>query len=206
MSSSKKGISAHQLHRTLEVTYKTAWFLAHRFREAKREWNVTGGMGGSSKVVEADETYIGGKWKNDCATKPLPEKESVVSLVEQDGKVRSFHVEKVNAPTFCPILVTHINRASASMTDEARVYKNMGKEFNYHGTVNHLINEYVCCSGFIHTNRVEGYFSILKRGITGIYQHCSPQHLKRYLCDFDFRYNERHVTDMERTGKALEGI
>jgi transposase-like protein len=206
MSSSKKGISAHQLHRTLEVTYKTAWFLAHRIREAMREGKVPGGMGGSGKVVEADETYIGGKWKNAHATRPLPEKEPVVSLVERDGKVRSFHVDRVNAHTLRPILVTRINRASALMTDEARVYKKMGKEFNYHGTVNHSINEYVRCGSFIHTNTVEGYFSILKRGITGIYQHCSQQHLKRYLCEFDFRYNERHVTDMERTGKALEGI
>lgn len=206
MCSSKKGISAHQLHRTLEVTYKTAWFMAHRIREAMREGTVPGGLGGQNKVVEADETYVGGKAKNAKNGAPIPVKEPVISLVERDGKVRSFHVPAVSRDTLEPILFTQMSRKSYLMTDEASVYKSSGKEFSGHGTVNHSINEYVRHGGFMHTNTVEGYFSIFKRGIAGVYQHCSQQHLKRYLCEFDFRYNERGVTDHERTEKALGGI
>lgn len=206
MCSSKKGISAHQLHRTLEVTYKTAWFMAHRIREAMREGTIPGGLGGQNKVVEVDETYVGGKAKNAKNGAPIPTKEPVISLVERDGKVRSFHLPAVSRETLEPILFTQMDRKSYLMTDEAGVYKKIGKEFAGHGTVNHSINEYVRHGGFMHTNTVEGYFSIFKRGITGVYQHCSQQHLKRYLCEFDFRYNERGVTDLERTDKALEGI
>jgi transposase-like protein len=205
MCASKKGISAHQLHRTLEVTYKTAWFMAHRIREAMREGTLPSGLGGQNKVVEVDETYVGGKAKNAKRGAPIPEKEPVISLVERDGAVRSFHLPSVSSATLAPILRTQIDRKSYLMTDEANVYKSVGKEFTGHGTVNHSIDEYVRGT-FWHTNTVEGYFSILKRGITGVYQHCSQQHLKRYLCEFDFRYNERSVTDMERTDKALEGI
>ncbi len=206
LCSSKKGISAHQLHRTLEVTYKTAWFMAHRIREAMREGTVPGGLGGQNKVVEVDETYVGGKAKNAKNGAPIPTKEPVISLVERGGKVRSFHVPSVSRDTLEPILFTQMSRKSYLMTDEARVYKKIGDEFSGHGTVNHSINEYVRHGGFMHTNTVEGYFSIFKRGMTGVYQHCSQQHLKRYLCEFDFRYNERGVTDMERTDKALTGI
>lgn len=205
MASSKKGISAHQLHRTLEVTYKTAWFLSHRIREAMREGSIPGGMGGQNKVVEADETFVGGKAKNAKRGAPIPTKEPVLTLVERDGPVRSFHLPAVSRNTLRPILVTQIDRKSYLMTDENAAYKRVGKEFSGHGTVNHSIDEYVRGT-FWHTNTVEGYFSILKRGITGVYQHVSQQHLKRYLGEFDFRYNYRKATDSERAGEALRGI
>ncbi|MEP4380357.1 MAG: IS1595 family transposase [Alphaproteobacteria bacterium] len=208
MCSSKKGVSAHQLHRTLEVTYKTAWFLAHRIREAMREGKVPGGLGGDNKVVEADETFVGGKAKNAHNSKPIPPKEAVFSLVERDGRVSSHHVAAVNARTLRPILVTHVDRKSYLMTDEARQYVKMGEEFSGHGSVNHSIEEYVRGT-FWHTNTIESYFATLKRGIGGTYQHVSQQHLKRYLGEFDFRYNYRaalEVDDTERTEKALSGI
>ena len=206
LTASKKGVSSHQLHRMLGVTYKTAWFMAHRIREAMRETNPDP-VGGQNKVVEADETYIGGKARN-RAFAPPPPKEPVFSLVERDGKVRSFHVQKVNSKTLRPILVQFADRKSYLMTDESNVYTKAGREFSGHGTVNHSINEYVR-GGFWYTNTVENYFSILKRGITGVYQHVSQQHLKRYLGEFDFRYNERiglGVTDEQRRDKALKGI
>ena len=204
---SKKGMSAHQLHRMLGVTYKTAWFMAHRIREAMRDNPDLGPLGGPNKVVEADETFVGGKAKN-RAFGPPPKKEAVFALVERDGKMHSFHVPAVNAKTLRPILVTQIDRKSYLMTDEAGSYVKVGREFVGHGTVNHSIQEYVR-GGFWHTNTVENYFSILKRGITGVYQHVSQQHLKRYLGEFDFRYNERiglGTSDDERADKALKGI
>ncbi|MDW3206834.1 MAG: IS1595 family transposase [Alphaproteobacteria bacterium] len=204
LTSSKKGMSAHQLHRMLGVTYKTAWFMAHRIREGMRDFNP-GPMGGQNKVVEADETYVGGKAKNAKKGKPVPKKEAVFSLVERDGKVRSFHVPSVSRNTLRPILVSQIDRKSYLMTDEAGVYRSPGREFAGHGTVNHSIDEYVRGT-FWHTNTIEGYFAILKRGITGVYQHVSQKHLKRYLGEFDFRYNERDLTDTERTIAALKGI
>ncbi len=204
INASKKGISAHQMHRMLGVTYKTAWFMMHRVREAMRE-NSTDGLGGQNKVIEADETYVGGKAKNAKRGAPIPTKEPVVSLVERDGKVRSFHLPNVNRNNLRTVLVTQIDRKSYLMTDDAGYYKRTGKEFSGHGTVNHSIDEYVR-GGFWHTNTVEGYFSILKRGITGTYQHVSQQHLKRYLGEFDFRYNYRKVTDAERTVVAFKGI
>lgn len=208
MTSSKKGISAHQLHRTLEITYKSAWFLAHRIREAMRDGDLSGGLGGENKVVEADETYVGGKAKN-RAYREAPKKEAVVALVERNGEVRSFHMPSVTAKNLRPVLVTQIERKSYLMTDEAPVYKKTGKEFAGHGTVNHSINEYVRHGGFKHTNTVEGYFSILKRGINGVFQHVSQQHLKRYLGEFDFRYNTRSALgfdDAQRSVEALRGI
>ena len=191
----------------LGVTYKTAWFMAHRIREAMRDNPDLGPLGGANKVVEADETFVGGKAKN-RAFGPPPKKEAVFALVERDGKMHSFHVPAVNAKTLRPILVTQIDRKSYLMTDEAGSYVKVGREFVGHGTVNHSIQEYVR-GGFWHTNTVENYFSILKRGITGVYQHVSQQHLKRYLGEFDFRYNERiglGTSDDERADKALKGI
>ena len=202
---SKKGMSAHQLHRMLGVTYKTAWFMAHRIREAMRDNpDLSGPIGGENKTVEADETFVGGKAKNRAYRKPR-KKEAVFALVEREGRVRSFHVPRVNAKTLRPILVTQIDRKSYLMTDEAGQYIKVGREFAGHGTVNHSIEEYVR-GGFWHTNTIENYFSILKRGINGVYQHVSQKHLKRYLGEFDFRYNTRDVADAERATEALRGI
>ncbi len=203
---SKKGMSTHQLHRMIVVSYKSTWFMMHRLREAMREGKMPGGLGGANKVVEADETYVGGKARNRKGK--VPPKEAAFALVERKGKVRSFHVPAVNAKTLRPILVTQVSRKSYLMTDDSTVYPTIGREFAGHGTVNHSIEEYVR-GGFWHTNTVENYFSILKRGITGTYHHVSQQHLKRYLAEFDFRYNERSglgVSDAERAAKALKGI
>lgn len=204
LSSSKKGISAHQLHRMLEITYKSAWFMAHRLREAMRVLHIEP-LGGQNKVVEADETYVGGKAKN--RKNHVPPKEAVFSLVEREGKVRSHHVPNVTGKTLKPILDAQLHGASYVMTDESPVYPSMLKEMS-HGTVNHSIQEYVR-GGFWHTNTIEGYFSILKRGINGTYHHVSQQHLKRYLAEFDFRYNERAalgIEDAARADKLLQGI
>ncbi len=203
LSASKKGMSTRQLSRMLGVSVKSTWFMMHRIREAMRE-SKPGALGGSNKVVEADETWMGGKAKNRAFKEPRP-KEPVVALVERDGSVRSFHVEAVNARTLRPILVTQIDRASFLMTDESNVYTKTGKEFSGHGTVNHSIKEYVR-GKFFHSNTVENYFSILKRGVNGNYQWVSAKHLKRYLGEFDFRYNTRHVTDFERAAIAAKGI
>ena len=204
MASSKKGFSAHQLHRTIGVTYKTAWFMTHRIREAMREPAGAGPLGGSNKVVEVDETFVGGKAKNRKGDY-IPPKEAVMALVERDGRVRSFHVASVDAKTLRPILTAQLDRKSYLMTDESKVYTKTGREFGGHGTVNLSIEEYVR-GGFWHTNTVESYFAILRRGIFGVYHHVSPKHLKRYVGEFDFRYNARGVTDGERASKALRGI
>lgn len=206
LTASKKGMSAHQLHRMLGVTYKTAWFMAHRIRESMRE-TTPGPIGGENKTVEADETYIGPKAGNRKSRNVRP-KEAVVALVERGGRVHSVHVAHVNAKTLRPAIVKQVSRKSYLMTDESKVYPKIGREFAGHGTVNHSIEEYVR-GGYWHTNTVENYFSILKRGLNGTYQHVSEAHLKRYLGEFDFRYNERAslgVSDDERAEKALKGI
>jgi transposase-like protein len=205
IASSKKGMSAHQLHRTLGVSYKTAWFLAHRIREAMRPTD-SGPLGGEGSTVEADETYVGGSAKNRAYAKTLPRHEAVMSLVERGGKVRSHHVPNVSATTLKPILVEAISKDTHLRTDQSPVYTEIGKGFASHATVNHSIKEYV--RGDAHTNTVEGYFSIFKRGIYGTYHHVSAEHLKRYLAEFDFRYNERAalgVDDTARTAKAISG-
>jgi transposase-like protein len=208
MAASKKGISAHQLHRMLGIQYKSAWFMAMRIREAMREIlpNENGPLGGENKVVEVDETYVGGRARNQKGK--VPPKEAVVALVEREGRVVSRHIPEVTAATLRPILVSHIDRKSYLMTDESLVYPTVGREFSGHGTVNHSIEEYVRTGGFHHTNTAEGYFAILKRGITGTFHHVSQYHLKRYLGEFDFRYNERialGVDDTERATKAIRG-
>jgi transposase-like protein len=205
LTASKKGMSAHQLHRMLKITYKSAWFMAHRIREAMSDPKA-GPLGGQNKVVEADETYVGGKAKN--RKNKVPAKQIVVSLVERGGKVRSRHVADVTGKTLRNAIVTQADRASYLMTDEATTYPKIGDEFAGHGTVNHSAEEYVRAY-FWHTNTVEGYFSILKRGITGVYHQVSAQHLHRYLAEFDFRYNERArlgVNDAMRAEKAIKGI
>jgi transposase-like protein len=205
LSASKKGMSSHQLHRMLGVTYKTAWFMTHRIREAMREPAGAGPLGGPNTVVEADETFVGGKAKNRKSTAPVRPKEAVMSLVERDGRIRSFHVATVNAKTLRGVLTSQVDRSSYLMTDEATYYTKTGREFGGHGTVNHSIEEYVR-GGFWHTNTVEGYFALLKRGIYGVYHHVSPKHLKRYVGEFDFRYNARSISDAARANAALRGI
>ena len=206
LNGSKKGMSALQMHRMMGGSYKTAWFMMHRIREAMREGKLPGGLGGQNKVVEADETYVGGKARN--RKNKVPAKTAVLSLVERDGKVRSFPIGNVTATTLRPIIVSHVSRASYLMTDESTVYPVIGREFAGHGTVNHSAEEYVRAH-FWHTNTVEGYFSILKRGIVGVYHWVSEAHLHRYAAEFDFRYNHRVAlgyTDMQRTEIAAAGI
>ena len=205
LNSSKKGMSALQMHRMMGSSYKTAWFLMHRIREAMREGKL-GPLGGEGKFVEADETYVGGKAKNQAFKAP-PKKEAVIALVERKGKVASVHVPNVTAKTLRPIIVSIVDRKSHLRTDESGVYWAVGEEFKTHITVNHSIDEYV--RGDASKNSVESYFAILKRGIFGIYHSVSEEHLKRYLCEFDFRYNYRQAldySDMNRTEIAAAGI
>ncbi|TPI71378.1 IS1595 family transposase [Mesorhizobium sp. B3-1-3] len=205
LASSKKGISAHQLHRTLQVTYKTAWFMFHRLREAMRD-GVLSPMGGEGKQVEVDETYIGRLKGTPVKRGGGAHKNSVVTLVERGGRARSFHVDTARIGTVMPIVRDNIAKESALMTDEAQMYRRVGQEFASHDFVTHSKDEYV--PGSV-TNTVEGYYSIFKRGMKGVYQHCGEQHLHRYLAEFDFRYSNRialGVDDNNRTVKAMAGI
>jgi len=203
MASSKKGMSALQLHRMIGTTYETAWFLFHRLRECAID-PTRGPIGGEGKVVEADETYVGGKAKNAHRGKPTPKKSPVVSLVERGGEVRSFHVTHVSSVTLRPILVKNASRKSYLMTDKSPVYPVTGREYAGHGSVNHSIGGYVR-EDFYYTNTVEGYFAILKRGIMGSFHSVSEAHLYRYLAEFDFRYNTRDLSDAERGDELLKG-
>jgi transposase-like protein len=203
---SKKGCSSHQLHRVLGITYKSAWFLSHRIREAMRTGKLAP-MGGPGGVIEADETYIG-------RLKGVPKqrgggahKNVVLTLVERGGGARSFHVDSFSIAEVMPIVRDNVRKESRFMTDEAQHYRSIGRDFAEHGRVEHAADEYV--RGDIHTNTVEGYYSIFKRGMKGIYQHCSEKHLHRYLAEFDFRYSNRvalGVNDEARAGRALKGI
>jgi transposase-like protein len=211
MMASKKGMSALQISRMIGVTYKTAWFLCHRIRESLRETNPSP-LGGEGMVVEADETYVGGKDKNKHANKRLHRaggsyKEAVVSLVERGGRVRSVHVGDVNAKTLRSVLFTQLHPHTAVMTDTSLVYTKLGGPFPAHEMVNHSIGDYV--SGDASTNTVESYFSILKRGVIGTFHHVSAQHLKRYVGEFDYRYNTRTAlgySDMDRFTASFPGI
>jgi transposase-like protein len=185
--SSKKGCSSHQLQRTLGVQYKTAWFMSHRIREAMK--SPGGLMGSGGGIVEADETYWGNKKPYGQNPHGTGHKMKVVSLVERNGNARSFHVTNVTAGTLKPILQANIAKEATLMTDEWRAYKKVGKEFAAHETVNHGIGEYA--RGDVTTNTVEGFFSILKRGLIGTFHHVGEQHLQRYVTEFDFRYNHR---------------
>jgi len=208
MAASKKGISAHQLHRMIGVTYQTAWFMAHRIREAMSSPIPTGGLGGSDKVVEADETFVGGKAKNRAFAKQPPKKTAVLALLERDGEVRSYRIANVTAKELRPMIVQTASRKSHLMTDELRSYIKIGKEFAGHSAVDHSKDEYARMGGFVHTNTVENYFSILKRGIYGVYQHVSEAHLHRYLAEFDFRYSNRvglGISDTKRAMRAIKG-
>ena len=206
LCSSKKGMSSHQLHRTLGITYKSAWFMTHRIREAMKSPGGLLGSGGGT--VEADETF----WLNSKRSKKgraykgrgFEHKEKIFALVERNGNVRTFHVPAVNADTLRPILKQQMAKDAHLMTDEAKQYLLIGKEFASHGVVKHGVGEYV--RGKAHTNTVEGYFGLLKRGLIGTYHHCSAKHLQRYVSEFDFRYNNRKTTDIERSDEALNGI
>ncbi len=208
LAGSKKGISSNQLHRTLGVTLKTAWFMSHRIREAMRTGSLAAPMGGegSSGVVEADETFIGRK-RGQPKRRAYHHKHAVLSLVERGGQVRSFHVEKADAASIAPIVRENIAKEARVMTDEAKHYRRVGREFASHEAVNHGAGEYV--RGDAHTNTLENYYSIFKRGMKGIYQHCGEQHLHRYVSEFDFRYNNRvahGVDDSERAARAVKGV
>lgn len=203
MASSKKGMSAKQLERMLGTNYETAWFLMHRLRECAMD-PKRAPIGGENKVVEADETYIGGKAKNAHKSKPIPKKMAVFSLVEREGEVRSFHVTNVNAKTLRPVLVKNASRKSYLMTDESTVYPKLGKEFAGHGTVNHSAEEYVR-GAFWYTNTAESSFALLKRGVYGTFHNLSEAHLHRYLAEFDFRWNTRELSDAERGDALLKG-
>lgn len=214
MCSSKKGMSAHQLWRMLGFgSYRTAWFMAHRIREGMREARVFGDLGGPGRVVEADETYVGGSEENKHKSKRTPGqhggkgKAPVVSLVERGGEAASYHIANVSLATLRPILLSAVSRQSALHTDQARIYDSLGKRFAKHERVDHSIEEYV--RGDVHTNSAEGFFSILKRGIYGVYHHVSEAHLQRYLHEFDFRYNHRiklGCDDATRAALAVKGI
>jgi len=204
LASSKKGISAHQLHRTLKVTYKTAWFMEHRLREAMRE-GVLAQMGGAGEVVEIDETFIGQK-EDMPKRRGFAHKHAILSLVQRGGEVRSFHVDGTSAAHVIPILRANIAKETAVMTDEAGQYTHLGNDFASHASVNHGSGEYG--RGKVHTNTVEGFYSIFKRGMKGVYQHCGERHLHRYVAEFDFRYNNRArlgIDDKSRTERLLLG-
>jgi transposase-like protein len=211
MCSSKKGISTRQLQRTFDCSMKTAWHLTHRIREAMKDGGLEP-LGGVSRIVEADETGIGGKERNKHRSKRNPKnigfygKETVLSLVERDGRVRSMHVASVTAENLRPIFVANIRKGTKLYTDDAGQYRKMGQDFE-HASVNHGVEEYV--RGEVYSNTAENYFSILKRGITGCYFHVSEAHLHRYLAEFDFRYSNREkrgIDDAARAELALMGV
>lgn len=216
--SAKKGVSAHQVHRTIGVTYKTAWFMCHRIREAMTE-TPTGMLGGAGGIVEADETYWGRR--EDAPPKPTTKKERfsyrglramkdqrpIVALVERDGSVRGFHMGSVTSANLAEVIRKHVDPKTHLMTDESKFYTVVGREFKKHSTVNHGRKEYV--RGNVSTNTIEGFFSVLKRGLVGTFHHVGDKHLQRYINEFSFRYSNRTavgVEDVERATKALKGI
>jgi len=205
LCSSKKGISSHQLSRTLGCTVKTAWFASHRIREAMRDGKLVP-IGGGGKIVEADETFIGNK-KGFKKRPGVGHKMAVMSLVERGGSVRSTVLDSVTRSDVERVIRKNVRPDSRLMTDTAPYYKRGNLGTDKHEMVNHYANEYV--RGEAYTNTLEGFFSVFKRGMKGIYQHCGEQHLHRYMAEFDFRYNNRiaaGVNDMARTDNALRGI
>lgn len=214
IASSKKGISSNQLSRALRITVNSAWFMSHRIREAMREGNLAP-FGVNGGAVEVDETYIGTdhtiKPVGDMRSYGLKHKFKVLALVDRtSGQSRSFVVDDIKAKTVHPIVRENLAREARLMTDENRIYRRLGKEFAVHGVVNHSRYEYVSFKNpDIHTNTVEGLFSVFKRGMRGVYQHCAHNHLHRYLAEFDFRYNNRianGMNDSERAEKILRGV
>jgi transposase-like protein len=206
LASSKKGVSAHQLHRALELTYKSAWFMCHRLREAMRSGDLAP-FGSNGGAVEIDETFIG-RDKSKPVKQGYEHKFKVLSLVDREtGQARSMVVDSLRIVDLMPILEANIAKEAHVMTDEAGQYRFLGKTFAAHGAVRHKDGEYG--RGPIHTNTVEGFYSIFKRGMKGVYQHCSKEHLHRYVAEYDFRYNHRSalgVEDRERTDALLSGI
>ncbi len=210
MCASKKGVSAKQLQRTLEVQYKTAWFLAHRIREAMRSGDLTP-FGSEGGMVEADETFIGREPGAEQGRAGWRHKNKVLSLIDRDtGRARSFVVDDFKAETVAEILTANLAREAVLMTDEAHHYRKPAEAFAGHERVNHGKDEYVRAGApAIHTNTVEGFYSIFKRGMRGIYQHCSKKHLHRYVAEFDFRYSNRSALgceDQDRMARAVAGI
>jgi transposase-like protein len=204
LNSGKKGTSAHQIHREIGVSYKTAWFMCHRVREAMTPATPSP-IGGEGKIIEVDETEIGGKAKN-RRYGPVPKKALVLSIVERGGAVRSRRVASVSPKSLRPAIAKAASRRSRLMTDDAKWYIRIGEEFVSHESIEHGAGEYV--RGDAHTNTIENYFSILKRGIIGVYHHVSEEHLPRYLAEFDFRYSNRAklgVNDGERAARAIAG-
>jgi transposase-like protein len=208
MCASKKGMSAHQLHRMLDVTYKSAWFMAHRLRYAMMQPAVADKLKG---IIEVDETYVGGKRQTSKgqldARRGHPAQNSnktpVVALVQRQGNVRAFPMMRVTSENLSEAIFKHVDRSATLMTDEMRAYEKIGRKFAKHETVTHARNEYV--RGDAHTNTVEGFFSLLKRGINGTYHHVGRGHLNRYCDEFSFRYNARKVDDGTRTGLLVAG-
>ncbi len=206
MSASKKGMSAHQIHRMIGVSYKSTWFMCHRIREAM-DTGEGGPLGGNGGPVEVDETYWGNVGKQPPGARGFAHKMKVVSLVERNGQKRSFHVANVNAKTVTPILKAQVAKKARLMTDETAVYNKAGKDFASHEKVNHSAGEYA--RGDVTTNTVESSFAILKRGLYGTYHHVSEAHLQRYATEFDFKWNHRSklgFTDAQRADAALKGI
>ena len=202
LASSKKGMSAHQIHRMLGVTYKTAWFMMHRIREAMKDDGSP--LGGPGMTVESDEAFVGGFKKKRLSGKVAPKKK-IVSLVERGGRARSFHITHIDHTNIRAAIVTNVHRSSHLRTDDARFYNRIGQEFASHETTLHANREFSRGNGN-HSNTAENFFSILKRGVVGTYHHWSAVHIHRYLAEFDFRYSTKDVTDAERSDAALKGI
>ncbi len=205
-AASKKGISSKQLQRMLGVSYKTAWFIGHRIREACKINATAGALGGAGKVLESDETFVGGKAKNAHKNKPVPPKRAVHALVERGGHIRVTHVPDVTARTLRETLAKHADHASALHTDDSLANLSLGKDFADHQSVAHTLGEYVSKDGAAHTQTVESFFAILKRGITGSFHSVSEQHLARYCDEFAFRWNTRSSGTIYLTERGRSGI
>ena len=209
MTASKKGVSSHQLHRMLEITYKSAWFLSHRIREAMRSGELAP-FGGNGGAVEVDETYIG-REPGKKVKAGAGHKMKILALVDREtGKSRAMVLDRITINEVQPILRENIAKEARLMTDESTLYKKVGPEFAQHGIVTHWKGEYVSKDDpTVHTNTIEGYFSIFKRGMRGVYQHASKKHLHRYLAEFNFRYSNRialGIDDAARAEIALKGF
>jgi transposase-like protein len=218
MTSSKKGISAHQLHRTLDIAYQSAWFMSHRIRECMRAGGLAP-LGGEGRTVEADETYYGqadeprtpkkrrGRPYRMRQKSPAARR-AILALVERGGNVRTFHVAVADKPTVQRIVTENVDRESRLHTDESRLYTGVGEHFAGHDKVKHSDGEYVRYEEgcVVHTNSAEGYFSIFKRGMRGVYQHCAEKHLHRYLAEYDFRYNHRIARGYDDTRRAALAV